>query len=96
MTGPERLQPALTRHFDDTGPADLTSLRDELRQLIERHHQLDHAIRDAVTRQKFCSCPHSVIEAKADEGRHLASLNRVMTRMRAVEAKLLLARRRLH
>jgi hypothetical protein len=53
-------------------------------------------LRDASLRQRFGPDPESIARAQEDERHHLQILDRLMTRIRAVEAKLLIRRRQYH
>jgi hypothetical protein len=96
MGGSEKFRPPVDLTLDDTIPPDLMRLRDELQRLEERQNELDYKLRDALVRRKFSTDPASLNQAKSDEREYLVLLDRLMTRMRAVEAKLLLKRRSLH
>jgi hypothetical protein len=82
--------------LDSTLPSDVVRLREELADLSDRHGKLDAMLRDAALRQRFGADPESIAKAKDDERNHLLVLDRLMTRMRAVEAKLLIRRRQYH
>jgi hypothetical protein len=87
----------LSNHFlDNTLPADVVKLREELADLSDRQGQLDAMLRDAALRQRFGADAESIAKAKDDERHHLQVLDRLMTRMRAVEAKLLIRKRQYH
>ena len=78
-------------HVEIEDPARLAV---ELRTLDGRACELDEAIRGAVYRQRYSSEPEETAKG-ADDLWHLVSeLNRLMTRVRAVEAKLLLLRKK--
>jgi hypothetical protein len=96
MSGLQKLGRPPNHKLDDTIPADVMRLRDELYRLKERQLELDGKLRHAVVRQKFGLGQDSITKAQFDEQEHLMALDRLMTRIRAVEAKLLLAKRRLH
>jgi hypothetical protein len=69
---------------------DRTKLSAELKALDSRLYALDESIRDAIYRQRYISDPEESARG-ADDLWHLVSdLDRLMTRIRAVEAKLLL------
>jgi len=85
----------LIHQLGETGPEDLTRLSGERCRLEERLLELDHKLRDAAVRLRFCVDQDSLMRAKAAELKYLAALDRLMTRTRAVEAKLLLTKRRL-
>jgi hypothetical protein len=92
----ERLDRVTDHGLDDTVPVDIMRLRDELYRLKERQIELDGKLRHAVIRQKFGLDHDSIAKAECDEREHLIALDRLMTRIKAVEAKLRLAKRRLH
>ncbi|WP_147707370.1 hypothetical protein [Microvirga massiliensis] len=96
MNGLERRDRVPDHGLDDTVPVDIMRLRDELYRLKERQIELDGKLRHAVMRQKFGRDQDSIAKAECDEREHLLALDRLMTRIRAVEAKLRLAKRRLH
>jgi len=96
MGCPEKFKPWLNRPLDDADLSDLMSLRAELQRLAERQNEIDDKLRDALVRRKFSTDEASLQRAESDEREYLALLDRVMTRMRAVEAKLLLTRRSFH
>lgn len=66
-------------------------LRQELATLDARRLELDARLRDAVARQRYAPDQDGAVRARSDETELLVDLDRVMTRIRAVEAKLLLA-----
>ena len=96
MTGSVEDACVLIHQLGESGPEDLTRLRDELCCLEKRQLELDHKLRDAAVRLRFCVDQDSLSRAKAAELEYLAALDHLMTRTRAVEAKLLLTKRRLH
>jgi hypothetical protein len=65
----------------------------ELAALDQRRQDYDRRIREAVNRQRYIAEARSNEAARAEERRLMIELDRVMTRIRAVEGKLLLARR---
>ncbi len=71
--------------------SDRAKLEEELTLLDGRRLQLDAAIRDAQNRQRYCHEPHTVEQARAEETALVTELDRLMTRYRAVEGRLLLA-----
>ncbi len=73
-------------------PSDRTKLEEELIGLDARRLQLDAAIRDAQNRPRYCRDPRTVEQARAEEAALAKELDRLMTRYRAVEGRLLLAR----
>ena len=72
--------------------SDQSKLEEELNALDARRLQLDAAIRDAQHRQRYCQEPHLVEKARSEEAALLKDLDHLMTRYRAVEGSLLLAR----
>ena len=66
-------------------------LRQELAALDARRLELDARLRDAVARQRYAPDQDGAVRARSEEADLLVDLDRVMTRIRAVEAKLLLA-----
>jgi hypothetical protein len=96
MTGSAKDACVLIHQLDGNAPEDQARLRSELHRLDERQIELDRKLRDAACRLRFCGDPDGLRQARADEREHLAALDRLMTRIRAVEAKLLLIRRRVH
>jgi hypothetical protein len=68
-----------------------TKLEEELTGLDARRLQLDAAIRDAQNRQRYCHELRTVEQARVDESTLLKELDRLMTRYRALEGRLLLA-----
>ena len=66
-------------------------LQQELVTLDARRLELDARLRDAVARQRYAPDQDGAMQARSDETSLLVELDRVMTRIRAVEAKLLLA-----
>jgi hypothetical protein len=62
----------------------------ELAELDARLLAIDGAIRDATNRRRYGGTPDGVARAADDLDRLVADLDRLMTRKRAVEAKLLL------
>jgi hypothetical protein len=71
--------------------SDRAKLEEELTGLDARRLQLDAAIRDAQNRQRYCHEPHTVEQARAEEAALVKDLDRLMTRYRALEGRLLLA-----
>ncbi len=67
------------------------ALRQELTLLDARRLDLDARLRDAVARQRYTRDRTLAEEARAEEAALLADMDRLMTRIRAVEAKLLMA-----
>ena len=73
-------------------PADRRKLEEELDALDARRLELDAAIRDAQNRQRYGREPGTVEGARAEEAVLMKDLDHLMTRYRAVEGRLLLAR----
>lgn len=67
------------------------ALRQELTALDTRRLDLDARLRDAVARQRYARDRALTEQARSEEAALLADMDRLMTRIRAVEAKLLLA-----
>ena len=63
---------------------------EELSGLDAKQHGLSIKIREAARRQQYSSDPHQKAQAARDEAAYLAEMDRLMTRMQAVEAQLLL------
>ena len=68
-------------------------LRQELLDLDRRREHLDRQLEDAVLRQRYAPSPAEHEPARSDEQRLLAEMDRLMTRIRAVEGKILQARK---
>jgi hypothetical protein len=96
MNGSGKLEHKPDLFLDATLPADVVRLREELVDLADRHGKLDAMLRDAALRQRFGRDPESIARAREDERLHLQVLDRLMTRIRAVEAKLLIRKRQYH
>jgi hypothetical protein len=71
--------------------SDRAKLEEELTGLDARRVQLDAALRDAQNRQRYCHEPGTVEQARAEESVLVKELDRLMTRYRALEGRLLLA-----
>ena len=71
-------------------PEDRARLQAELAALDARLHELDHRRRQAINRQRYSRSAKDVARAADDLKNLVAELDRVMTRSRAVEGKLLL------
>jgi hypothetical protein len=71
---------------------DRTKLEEELDTLDARRLELDAALRDAQNRQRYGREPRAIEQARADEEALVKDLDHLMTRLRAVEGRLLLAR----
>jgi hypothetical protein len=67
-------------------------LEEELDSLDVRRVELDAAIRDAQNRQRYGREPGTVEQARAEEAVLMRDLDHLMTRYRALEGRLLLAR----
>jgi hypothetical protein len=66
-------------------------LRDELARLDLSRQELDRQIRDAQQRQKFSTSADEIEAAKRAERDKVVAMDRLMTRIRAVEGQLLVA-----
>jgi hypothetical protein len=64
-------------------------LHQEFVDLERRMRLLDQELADAINRIRHSSSPISVERARQDEKALLAELDRMMTRMRAIEGQLL-------
>lgn len=71
---------------------DEAKLKAELIELHARRQALDAQIRDAENRLRFSRDPGAVDRAREEEKIRIVEMDRLMTRLRAVEAKLLIAR----
>ena len=72
--------------------SDQAKLQGELEALDSQRLKLDAAIRDAHNRQRYGREPEAVEKARAEEAALLKELDHLMTRYRAVEGQLHLAR----
>jgi hypothetical protein len=72
---------------------DQARLSKELCDLDAKQHVLDLKIREAADQQRHSSDVRQRDQAAQDEATYVAEMDRLMTRMRAVEALLLLKRR---
>ncbi len=72
--------------------SDGTKLEEELDALDQRRMELDAGIRDAQNRQRYGREPQAVEQARAEEEALVRDLDHLMTRYRALEGRLLLAR----
>ena len=72
--------------------ADTAVLTAELASLDARRLELDQRLRESVNRQRHSSDPGDRARAAMEEQEVVAALDKLMTRIRAVEGKLLLAR----
>lgn len=77
-------------------PADLSELHEKRKALQQRLTEIDLLLRDARDRQRFSSDAAGAAKALDDERSYLRELDGLMTRIRAVEGKLLLTRRACH
>ena len=77
-------------------PSDLVALHEKRRVLQERLMDIDSRLRDARDRQRFSRDAASTAKALDDERAYLLELDTLMTRIRAVEGKLILTRRACH
>ncbi len=66
-------------------------LQEELNALDAERLRLDAAIRDAQNRQRYGRDPQAVQKAGTEEAALVKELDRLMTRYRALEGRLLLA-----
>jgi len=66
----------------------------ELRRLYDEYQALNHRITDAGHRQRFSKDPVDTDQAVRDEQKLLVEIDRLMTRMRAIEGHLMAVRRR--
>ena len=69
---------------------DQARLSSELCGLDARQHALDMKIREAAQRQRYSRDQQQVTQAVQEEAAYVAEMDRLMTRIRAVEAQLLL------
>ena len=69
---------------------DHVRLSEELCGLDARQHALDRKVRDAADRQRYGTDPGQKAQAAQDEAAYVAEMDRLMTRIRAVEAQVLL------
>jgi len=71
---------------------DQAALEQELRQLHETRGAIEERIRYAQARGRYGNAGEAE-DGREDEGAALVELDRIMTRIRAVEGKLALSRR---
>jgi hypothetical protein len=71
-----------------------TRLSEELCGLDARQHALDITVRAAAHRQRYSADPGQKAQAAQEEVAYMAEMDRLMTRIRAVEAQLLLTAER--
>ena len=64
-------------------------LRDELARLDLSRQELDREIRDAQQRQQYSTNADEIEAAKREERDKVVAMDRLMTRIRAVEGQLL-------
>ena len=64
-------------------------LRDELARLDLSRQELDREIRDAQQRQRYSTNADEIEAAKREERHKVVAMDRLMTRIRAVEGQLL-------
>jgi len=69
---------------------DHVRLSEELYSLDARQHALNMKVRAAADRQHYCTEPGQKAQAAQDEATYMAEMDRLMTRIRAIEAQLLL------
>ena len=73
---------------------DQARLSEELGDLDAKQRALDIKIRVAAQRQRYSRDQQQVTQAVQDEAAYVAEMDRLMTRIRAVEAQLLLKAQR--
>ena len=73
---------------------DRARLSEELGDLDAKQRALDMKIRDAADQQRYSSDVRQRDQAAQDEATYVAEMDRLMTRIRAVEAQLLLKAQR--
>ncbi len=66
----------------------------ELRRLYDEYQKLNHRITNAHQRQRFSADPKDSAQAIEDERKLLGEIDRLMTKMRAVEGHLMALRKR--
>jgi hypothetical protein len=71
-------------------PSDEEKLLAELATLDAERSRLDDLVRDAVDRKRYSSDPEQGARASAEERSYLVEMDRLMTRIRGVEGRLLL------
>ena len=69
---------------------DQVRLSEELCSLDAQQHALGMKVRDAVDQQRYATDPAQKAQAAQDEAALMAEMDRLMIRIRAVEAQLLL------
>ena len=70
---------------------DRAKLQDELARLDSSRQELDRELRDAQDRQRYGTDADEIEAAKRDERDKVVAMDRLMTRIRAVEGQLLMA-----
>jgi hypothetical protein len=70
---------------------DRAKLQDELARLDSSRQELDRELRDAQDRQRYGTNADEIEAAKRDERDKVVAMDRLMTRIRAVEGQLLMA-----
>ena len=75
---------------------DRARLRAELAALDARLHEFDRKIWEAIIRQRYSRDPENVERAANDLKKLVSEMDRLMTRSRAVEGKLLLLQKLSH
>jgi cell division protein FtsB len=70
---------------------DQAKLQDELARLDSSRQELDREIRDAQDRQRYGTNADEIEAAKREERDKVVAMDRLMTRIRAVEGQLLMA-----
>lgn len=68
---------------------DEAKLREELARLDARRRELDRQVRETLDRQRYATDPDDVAAAERDERASLLEMDRLMTRIRAVEGQLI-------
>jgi len=71
-------------------PEEDRRLSAKLAALDAERYRLDQVIREAVDRKRYSSDPDEVARAAAEERTYLVHMDRLMTRIRGVEGRLLL------
>ena len=66
----------------------------ELGDLDARRHALDTKVRPAADQRRYSADAHQKAQAAQEEAVYMAEMDRLMTRIRAVEAQLLLVAKR--
>jgi hypothetical protein len=70
---------------------DQAKLQDELARLDSSRQELDRELRDAQDRQRYGTNADEIEAAKREERDKVVAMDRLMTRIRAVEGQLLMA-----